>query len=166
MTMTSFTRIAVVLGFVRRALSTQEVPPTQVLLGLALFLTFFVMAPTWNRIHEEAIRPYFDEEISLQDGMKRAEAPIRAPLSAWEASGASGPISFRTCTPRPAAVCASPRATRSTHPSPTADPRNSSKPSSSSSTSWENPRRRGGGCFKFDVEPVAADDRIVQKQHT
>lgn len=77
MTMTSFTRIAVVLGFVRRALSTQEVPPTQVLLGLALFLTFFVMAPTWNRIHEEAIRPYFDEEISLQDGIKRAEAPIR-----------------------------------------------------------------------------------------
>jgi flagellar biosynthetic protein FliP len=74
---TSFTRIVIVLGFVRRALSTQEVPPTQVLIGLALFLTFFVMAPTWNQVQSQAIRPYFANEISLVDAMKRAESPIR-----------------------------------------------------------------------------------------
>jgi flagellar biosynthetic protein FliP len=75
--MTSFTRIVVVLGFVRRALSTQEVPPTQVLIGLALFLTFFVMAPTWNRIHGDALKPYFDDEITIQEAYQRAEIPTR-----------------------------------------------------------------------------------------
>lgn len=74
---TSFTRIAVVLGFVRRALATQEVPPTQVLLGLALFLTFFVMAPTWNAVYNDALKPYFDEQISIQEAYKKAEAPVR-----------------------------------------------------------------------------------------
>ena len=75
--MTSFTRIVVVLGFVRRALSTQEVPPTQILIGLALFLTFFIMAPTWNRINAEALRPYFNNEISIQQALARAETPTR-----------------------------------------------------------------------------------------
>lgn len=75
--LTSFTRIAIVLGFVRRALATQEVPPTQVLLGLALFLTFFVMAPTWNSVYNDALRPYFDEEITLKESFKLAEVPIR-----------------------------------------------------------------------------------------
>jgi flagellar biosynthetic protein FliP len=74
---TSFTRIAVVLGFIRRALGTQEVPPTQVLLGLALFLTFFVMAPTWQAVYQDALKPYFDEQITMQESYKRAEAPIR-----------------------------------------------------------------------------------------
>ena len=76
--LTSFTRIAIVLGFVRRALATQEVPPTQVLLGLALFLTFFVMAPTWNSVYNDALRPYFDEEITLKESFELAEAPIRS----------------------------------------------------------------------------------------
>lgn len=75
--LTSFTRIAVVLGFVRRALGTQEVPPTQILLGLALFLTFFVMAPTWNRVYNDGIRPYLDEEITIGEGLKQAEVPVR-----------------------------------------------------------------------------------------
>jgi flagellar biosynthetic protein FliP len=75
--LTSFTRIIIVLGFVRRAMATQEVPPTQILIGLALFLTFFVMAPTWNRIHREAIRPYFANEIGMQQALARAEAPLR-----------------------------------------------------------------------------------------
>lgn len=75
--LTSFTRIAVVLGFVRRALGTQEVPPTQILLGLALFLTFFVMAPTWNRVYNDGIRPYLDEEITLTEGLRQAEGPVR-----------------------------------------------------------------------------------------
>lgn len=76
--LTSFTRIAIVLGFVRRALATQEVPPTQVLLGLALFLTFFVMAPTWNSVYNDALRPYFDEEITLKESFELAEAPVRS----------------------------------------------------------------------------------------
>jgi len=75
--MTSFTRIVVVLGFVRRALSTQEVPPTQVIIGLALFLTFFVMAPTWNRVNSDALKPYFNNEITIQQAFERAEIPTR-----------------------------------------------------------------------------------------
>jgi len=75
--LTSFTRIIVVLGFVRRALSTQEVPPTQVLIGLALFLTFFVMAPTWAEIHKRAIRPYLDQEITMPEMLREAEGPAR-----------------------------------------------------------------------------------------
>lgn len=77
MMLTSFTRIAVVLGFVRRALSVHEVPPTQVLIGLSLFLTFFVMAPTWNRIHKDALKPYFDEQIPLQEALNKAQLPVR-----------------------------------------------------------------------------------------
>ncbi len=75
--LTSFTRIIIVLGFVRRALSTQEVPPTQVLLGMALFLTFFVMAPTWSKIHQEAIAPYLAGETTMAESYKLAEAPTR-----------------------------------------------------------------------------------------
>lgn len=74
---TSFTRIVVVLGFVRRALSTQEVPPTQVLIGLSLFLTFFVMAPTWNTIYKDSLRPYFDSQITIQEAFRKAEEPVR-----------------------------------------------------------------------------------------
>jgi flagellar biosynthetic protein FliP len=62
-TMTAFTRIIIVLSFVRRALATQEIPPTQVILGLSLFLTMFVMGPTLTKIEQEAVRPYLEEEI-------------------------------------------------------------------------------------------------------
>jgi len=75
--LTSFTRIIIVLGFVRRALSTQEVPPTQVLIGLALFLTFFVMAPTWNAVQNDALKPYLAGKLSMQDAFTKAEAPVR-----------------------------------------------------------------------------------------
>ena len=75
--LTSFTRIIIVLGFVRRALSTQEVPPTQVLIGLALFLTFFVMAPTWGEVHKEAIAPYMSGEIGMMEAYRAAETPTR-----------------------------------------------------------------------------------------
>lgn len=75
--LTSFTRIVVVLGFVRRALSTQEVPPTQVLIGLALFLTFFIMAPTWGAVYRDAIKPYSEEQISISEALARAEEPTR-----------------------------------------------------------------------------------------
>jgi flagellar biosynthetic protein FliP len=63
-TMTAFTRIVIVLSFVRRALSTQEIPPTQVILGLSLFLTLFVMGPTMATIEKDAIRPYLEDQIS------------------------------------------------------------------------------------------------------
>ncbi len=61
---TSFTRIIIVLGFVRRALGTQEVPPNQVILGLGLILTFAVMSPTWSDIYENALDPYMQKELS------------------------------------------------------------------------------------------------------
>ncbi len=62
-TMTAFTRIVIVLSFVRRALSTQEIPPTPVILGLSLFLTLFVMGPTFTAMEEQALRPYLDSQI-------------------------------------------------------------------------------------------------------
>ena len=60
---TAFPRIVIVLGFVRRALSTQEVPPNQVIIGLALILTFMVMAPTFNAIHRDSLQPYLDGDL-------------------------------------------------------------------------------------------------------
>lgn len=63
-TLTAFTRIVIVLSFVRRALSTQEIPPTPVILGMALFLTLFVMGPTLEAINEYAVRPYLDDQIT------------------------------------------------------------------------------------------------------
>ena len=75
--MTSFTRIVIVLGFVRQAMSTQNMPPTQVVVGLALFLTFFIMSPTFNKINEEALQPYLNEEISQENALQNAIEPMR-----------------------------------------------------------------------------------------
>ncbi|MEQ9407236.1 MAG: flagellar type III secretion system pore protein FliP [Fuerstiella sp.] len=75
-TMTAFTRIVIVLSFVRRALATQEIPPTQVVLGLSLFLTFFVMGPTFTRIETQAVRPYLDETISGADAFENASMAL------------------------------------------------------------------------------------------
>lgn len=75
--MTSFTRIIVVLSFVRNALGTQQLPPNQLLIGLALILTFFVMAPTWNQINTEALQPYLTKEISQTEALHKAEEPLR-----------------------------------------------------------------------------------------
>ena len=75
--MTSFTRIIIVLGFVRQAMATQNMPPTQVLVGLALFLTFFIMAPTFNQINEQALQPYLNEEISQEVALQNAIEPMR-----------------------------------------------------------------------------------------
>jgi flagellar biosynthetic protein FliP len=74
---TSFTRIIVVLSFVRQALSTNQMPPNQVLVGLALLMTFFVMSPTWNAVHDQAVRPYMDGQISATDAMKQGAGPLR-----------------------------------------------------------------------------------------
>ncbi|SFA77410.1 flagellar biosynthetic protein FliP [Lentibacillus halodurans] len=75
--MTSFTRIVIVLSFVRTSLATQQMPPNQVLIGLALFLTFFIMAPTFQEINDEALQPLFAEEITLDEAYDRASAPIK-----------------------------------------------------------------------------------------
>jgi flagellar biosynthesis protein FliP len=75
--MTSFTRIIVVLGFLRNALGTPTTPPTQVLVGVAVFLSLFVMAPTLGQINEQAVQPLINGEISESEAITRAEAPIR-----------------------------------------------------------------------------------------
>jgi flagellar biosynthetic protein FliP len=76
--MTSFTRIIVVLSFVRTALGTQSNPPNQVLLGLAMFLTFFVMSPTIEDINKNALQPYLQQKISQSVALDRAQQPLRA----------------------------------------------------------------------------------------
>ncbi|WP_339227721.1 flagellar type III secretion system pore protein FliP [Oceanobacillus sp. FSL K6-2867] len=75
--MTSFTRIIIVLSFVRTSLATQQMPPNQVLIGLALFLTFFIMAPTFSEVYQEALQPLFDEEITLDEAYENASAPLK-----------------------------------------------------------------------------------------
>ncbi len=75
--MTSFTRIIVVLGFVRNALGTPTTPPNQVLIGIAIFLSLFVMAPTLGQINEEAVQPLVNGQITQEEAIKAAEAPIR-----------------------------------------------------------------------------------------
>lgn len=75
--MTSFTRLIIVLSFIRNALGLQQTPPNQVIIGLALFLTFFIMAPIGSQINEEAIQPYLREEISQELALEKALEPIR-----------------------------------------------------------------------------------------
>jgi flagellar biosynthetic protein FliP len=76
--MTSFMRIAIVLSFVRTALSLQSTPANQVIIGLSLFLTLFIMAPTWDRINTEALAPYRAKQISSDEALERASTPIRS----------------------------------------------------------------------------------------
>jgi flagellar biosynthetic protein FliP len=75
--MTSFTRIIIVLAFLRQALGTQQVPPNQVLVGLALFMTFFTMQPTFSKIDQEALTPYLSGKLTTTEAFKKAEDPIR-----------------------------------------------------------------------------------------
>ena len=75
---TSFTRIIVVLSLLRHALGTQQIPPNQIIMGLALFLTFFIMAPVWQQVNQQALKPYYEEQISGDEAMERAAAPIKS----------------------------------------------------------------------------------------
>jgi len=75
--MTSFTRLAVVFTFLRQAVGTQQTPSNQIIAGLALFLTFFIMMPVWQQINNNALQPYLHEEISQGDAFKEAMNPIR-----------------------------------------------------------------------------------------
>lgn len=77
MMMTSFTRIIIVLGFLRRALGTQTLPPNQVLAGLALFLSLFVMAPTFNRINDQALQPLLKETITQQAALDATKDALK-----------------------------------------------------------------------------------------
>jgi len=75
--MTGFTRIVIVLSLMRQALGTQAAPPNQVIVGLSLFLTFFVMAPTLDKVYAEAYQPFAANEIPFDEALKRGEGPMR-----------------------------------------------------------------------------------------
>ncbi|MGM0608887.1 MAG: flagellar type III secretion system pore protein FliP [Candidatus Muiribacteriota bacterium] len=74
---TCFTRIIIVLSFVRRAIATQSIPSNQVMIGLALFITFYVMAPVWTQIYDDAVSPYIEREITQPEAFERAIIPAR-----------------------------------------------------------------------------------------
>jgi flagellar biosynthetic protein FliP len=75
--MTSFTRIIIVFGLLRNALGTPSAPPNQVLLGLSLFLTFFIMAPTFDRIYQDAYLPFSQDKISMDVAIEKGAQPLR-----------------------------------------------------------------------------------------
>jgi flagellar biosynthetic protein FliP len=77
LTMTAFTRIIIVLSLLRQALGLTQTPPNQVLIGLALFLTMFVMAPVVSRVSDDALRPLLDNKISAIDAVEKAQGPLR-----------------------------------------------------------------------------------------
>jgi len=83
--MTSFLRIAIIFDFIKRALSLQQVPPSQVLMGVALFLTLFIMWPTFEDVYQNAFKPFAEEEIGVEEMYREAEAPIR--LFMWKQMG-------------------------------------------------------------------------------
>jgi flagellar biosynthetic protein FliP len=76
--MTGFTRIVIVLSLMRQALGTQAAPPNQVIVGLSLFLTFFVMGPTIDKVYTDAYQPYAENKIGFEEALKRGEVPMRA----------------------------------------------------------------------------------------
>jgi flagellar biosynthetic protein FliP len=79
--MTCFTRIIIVLGFVRNALGTQQIPPNQVMIGLALFLTFFIMGPTFSQMNQKALQPYMAGKMSQQEAFQEASVPLKEFMS-------------------------------------------------------------------------------------
>lgn len=74
--MTSFTRIIVVFHLLRQAIGTQQSPPNQVLIGLALFISFFIMSPVWQTVYQQSLKPYMDHEISYSEAWENAKQPI------------------------------------------------------------------------------------------
>ena len=74
---TSFVRIVIVLSFIRQAMGTQQMPPNQVIIGLAIFLTFFIMAPILGQINSQAIQPYLNQQIGDQEALNQAVQPMR-----------------------------------------------------------------------------------------
>jgi flagellar biosynthesis protein FliP len=74
---TSFTRIVIVLSLVRQALGTPQMPSNQIVIGLTLFLTFFIMAPVWQQVNEEALKPYYEDRITGEEAFALASAPVK-----------------------------------------------------------------------------------------
>jgi flagellar biosynthetic protein FliP len=74
---TAYLRIIIVFHFLKSALGTQQMPPGQLLAGVALFVTFFVMAPTWNKVNEDALKPLMDEKITTEEAYNKGIEPIR-----------------------------------------------------------------------------------------
>jgi flagellar biosynthetic protein FliP len=74
---TCFTRIVIVLGFIRQAMGTQNMPPTQIIIGLSLFLSFFIMSPTFNTINDKALQPYMKKTITQEQALEQAIVPMR-----------------------------------------------------------------------------------------
>jgi len=77
LTMTAFTRIVIVLGFLRQAIGTMQSPPNQVLLALSLFMTIFIMQPVWSKVHKDALEPYMSGQITQTVALEKASGPIR-----------------------------------------------------------------------------------------
>ncbi len=75
--MTSFTRIIIVLALLRQAMATPQLPPSQVMLGMSLFMTMLVMAPTFDRVYGNAVQPYLNNELSQREALTRAAQPLR-----------------------------------------------------------------------------------------
>ena len=75
--LTSFTRVVIVLSLLRRALGTMQMPPNQVMIGLALFLTFFIMTPVWQQVNQTALQPYLENKIDQQQALQKAAEPLR-----------------------------------------------------------------------------------------
>ncbi|NCU16519.1 flagellar type III secretion system pore protein FliP [Pallidibacillus pasinlerensis] len=75
--LTSFTRVVVVLSFVRTGLGTNQTPPNQVIIGISLFITFFIMAPTFHEVNENALKPLFNEEMTLEEAYENAALPFK-----------------------------------------------------------------------------------------
>ena len=76
--LTSFTRIVIVLSVLRQAIGTHQMPPNQIIVGLSLFLTFFIMTPVWQKIDQNALQPYLQKKITQQQALEEASKPIRA----------------------------------------------------------------------------------------
>ncbi|MGD9008310.1 MAG: flagellar type III secretion system pore protein FliP [Desulfobacteraceae bacterium] len=75
--LTSFTRIAIVLSLLRQAIGSNQIPPSQIIIGLSLFLTFFIMTPVWQTVHQEAVKPYLANEIDSTQALEKAMQPVR-----------------------------------------------------------------------------------------
>lgn len=75
--LTSFTRLVVVLSLLRHALGTQQMPPNQIIIGMSLFLTFFIMTPVWQKVNSEALQPYYEEQITGEQALAQAAIPVK-----------------------------------------------------------------------------------------
>ena len=102
--MTPFTRIVVVMGFLKRALGAQTVPPNQIVVGLSLLLTWYVMQPQINQINDTALQPYMAQQIGYKEGLERAMKPMRAFMLRQCGENELSVMVRVSKTPRPATV--------------------------------------------------------------